>query len=339
MSGADRGTVFLIDRKHDELWSLVGLGLEEHEIRMSINLGIVGWVARNGMPVMVDDAHADPRFDPASDRDLGYHTSGLLALPIRNKAGESVGVLELLNKKTGPFTRADENLLSYFAEHVAVALQNARCHREILAKQRMESDLVLARSVQQGLLPDEPPQLEGFDIGVAYTPSLMVGGDYYDFVRLAPESLLTIVADVEGHGVASALLMANIQVALHTLASHVHALENIVKSINNMILSAARTQKLLSMFIAVLDQRRRSLHYINAGHVPPIVIRADGKTLELSEGGTLVGVLPDASYQRGCVEFSSGDIVVAYTDGITEATDAHDNEYGVARLLDVVRTV
>jgi phosphoserine phosphatase RsbU/P len=337
LSGADRGTVFLLDRKRNEVWSLVGLGLEEHEIRFSVERGIVGWVARHGRPVRLEDAYADSRFDPTVDGTLGYHTRLLLALPIRNKRDEIVGVLELLNKTDGPFSAVDQQLLSYLSDHVALALDNAQLHRELLAKQRMESDLALANSVQRGLLPEHPPELEGFDIGVAYTPSLMVGGDYYDFMPLNPQKMLTVIADAEGKGVASALMMASVRATLHTLAGHVRALEKIIKSMSEMMLSDTRTMKLLSMFVGVLDHRRRGLQYINAGHVPPVVIRQDGAVVELTEGGMVMGVSSSAFYTRGDVQFEQGDIFVGYTDGITEAMDVNGDQYGRQRLVDAVR--
>jgi len=337
LCSADRGTVFLVDRKRNEIWSLEGLGLEEQEIRLPIDRGIAGWVARHGHPVRVENARADSRFDPQVDRDLRYHTRGLLALPVRNNAGEIVGVVELLNKETGSFSVADEHSLSHLSDYVAVALENARLHRESLAKQRMESDLALARGVQRGLLPEQPPILEKFEIGVAYTPSLMVGGDYYDFLRLKPDSLMAVIADVEGKGVASALMMANLQAALHTLVAHVHALEHVVESVNNMIFSDSRTHKLLSMFVTVIEDRPRVLHYINAGHLPPTVIRRDGKTVQLNEGGMVMGVFPGTVFKRGRIQLDPGDIVAAYTDGITEAMDVHGEEYGVERLLDLLR--
>lgn len=338
LSGADRGTVFLWDRKHNEIWSLVGLGLEEHEIRVSVERGIAGWVARHGDPVRLEDAYADPRFDPTVDCALGYHTRSLLALPIRNKNDEIIGVLELLNKTEGSFSAADQEFLSYLSDHVALALDNAQLHRESLAKQRMESDLMLAHSVQQGLLPEHPPELEGFEISVAYTPSQMVGGDYYDFMPLSPQEMLTVIADAEGKGVASALMMASVRATLHTLAGHVHALEKIVKSMSEMMVSDTRTMKLLSIFVGVLDHRHRGFHYINAGHVPPIVVRQDGVVVELSEGGIVMGAVSNATYTRGYLQLKQGDILVGYTDGITEAMDIDGNQYARERLMDAVRS-
>lgn len=335
-TGADRGTVFLVDRERNEIWSLVGLGLEQQEIRMPAGRGIAGWVAHNGEPVNLANAYDDPRFEREVDRRLGYRTSSLLCLPIRGKEGETVGVLQLLNKRGGPFTPGDESLLSALSYHVALALENAQLHRERLAKQRMERDLALARSIQLSLLPENPPQLEGFDIAVSHRASLMVGGDYYDFIPLGSDTMLVVVADVEGKGVSSAMVMANLQATLHALLAHLHSLERLVASLNNMILTDTRGQKYMTMFLCLIDQRHRALHYVNAGHVPPAVVRANGTVEYLRDGGMVVGLFADVTYERGQIRLEPGDIVVGCTDGITEAMDTQENEFGVERLMEVV---
>jgi sigma-B regulation protein RsbU (phosphoserine phosphatase) len=201
----------------------------------------------------------------------------------------------------------------------------------------MERDLELARTIQARFLPEQPPEIPGFEIGISHHASQMVGGDYYDFVRLDCNTLLAVVADVEGKGVASALVMANLQATLRALVGHVHALEKLVASINQMILSDARASKYMSMFIALVDQKRRALHYINAGHVPPALLHGSGEVTLLEQGGTLVGLFPDVTYERGTLRLEPGDILVACTDGITEAMDAHELEYGRARLVESVQ--
>jgi sigma-B regulation protein RsbU (phosphoserine phosphatase) len=335
-SGAERGTVFLVDRDKQEIWSLVGLGLEQHEIRLPITKGIAGWVAQHGEMVNLADAYADPRFESEVDLRLGYRTRSLLCLPIRNKAGETIGVLQLLNKKTGPFSRGDENMLEAISDHVALALENAQLHREMVHKQRMERDLALARSIQMGLLPEAPPKLPGFDIAVSNRMSLEAGGDYYDFIQLAPDTMLTVVADVEGKGVGSAMVMANLQATLHALIAHLHSLERLVESLNDMMLADTRGQKYMTMFVTLLDQPHRTLHYVNAGHVPPAVVRSNGTVDYLREGGMVVGMFPSVKFDRGHVRLESGDIFVACTDGITEAMNAQDDEFGSQRLIEMV---
>jgi phosphoserine phosphatase RsbU/P len=335
-TGAERGTVFLVDHEHNQIWSLIGLGLDQQEIRLPISRGIAGWVAEHGETVNLADAYADPRFESEVDLRLGFRTRSILSLPIRNKDGETIGVLQLLNKKTGPFTRADEAMLRAISDHVALALENAQLHREMLHKQRMERDLALARSIQMGLLPERPPQLEGFDIAVSHRPSLECGGDYYDFIALAPNTTLAVVADVEGKGVGSAMVMANLQATLHALLAHLHSLERLVESLNDMILTDTRGQKYMTMFVGLLDQPHRTLHYVNAGHVPPAVVRANGDVEYLREGGMVVGLFPSQKFERGHVRLEMGDTVVACTDGITEAMNTADEEFGSQRLVELV---
>ncbi|MBI3664100.1 MAG: SpoIIE family protein phosphatase [Acidobacteria bacterium] len=335
-TGADRGTVFLVDKEHEEIWSLVGLGLAQQEIRIPMTKGIAGHVARTGETINLLDAYEDARFEPDVDRRLGYRTRTLLCLPILNKDNEIVGVLQLLNKATGPFSTEDTNFLRALSIHCAIAIENAQLHRELLNKQRLERDLALARSIQRGLLPEHPPAIDGFDIVVSHKPSQMVGGDYYDFIPLSPQALLLVIADVEGKGVASALVMANLQATLRALVVHLHSLERIVASVNDMILADTRAQKYMSMFVGLLDQRNRTFHYINAGHVPPAVVRANGEHVFLREGGMVVGIFPGVAYERGYLKLEPGDVFVGCTDGITEAMDVQSNEYGIERLVETI---
>jgi len=335
-TGAERATVFLVDREREEIWSLVGLGLEQQEIRMPINQGLAGWVATNGESVNIANAYEDSRFVAASDQRTGFRTTSVLCHPIRNNNDQIVGVLQLLNKKVGAFNAGDQGFLEAISLHVALALENARMHRAMLAQERLERDLALARGIQSSLLPDAPPQLSEFEISVFHRPTQMVGGDYYDFLMLDQDTLLTVVADVEGKGVASALMMSNLQAMLHTLVGHLHSLERLVEAINNLMASEGRQRKFMSMFVAMLDRRHRGLHYINAGHVPPAVVRANGTVESLREGGMVIGVIPGQSYERGFLRLEQGDVFIACTDGITEAMDRAGEEYGLERLENAV---
>jgi len=344
-TGAERGTVFLVDHEHNEIWSLVGLGLEQQVIRLPADRGIAGWVAREGVAVRLENAYNDARFEPDIDRRLGYKTKELLCLPIRNEGGSIVGVLQLLNKTDG-FGDDDEAFLDALSAHVALALEKAQLHRERVEKEKMERDLALAREIQAGFLPDAPPVFPGIEIAVSHRASQMVGGDYYDFLPVREEgreSLLLVVADVEGKGAASALVMANVQAILHALADHIDSLEKLPATINQKILTGARAAqaqgrptKYLSMFLALVEPGGRSLRYVNAGHVPPAVVRGDGGVEWLETGGMIVGLLPDIEFKCGEVSLAEGDLLVACTDGITEAMDAKGTEFSRGRLVEIV---
>jgi sigma-B regulation protein RsbU (phosphoserine phosphatase) len=348
-SGAERGTVFLVDRERNEIWSLVGLGLEQQVIRLPAEKGIAGWVAREGSAVRLEDAYADPRFEPDIDRKLGFRTRQLMCLPIRNEAGAIIGVLQLLNKAEG-FTDEDEAFLDALSAHVALALEKAQLHRERVEKEKMERDLALAREIQAGLLPEGPPAFPGVEIAVSHRASQMVGGDYYDFLPVqvdGREALLLVVADVEGKGAASALVMANVQATLHALVDHIETLEKLPATINDKLLMGARSSsttggrmtKYLSMFLALVESGGRNLTYVNAGHVPPAVIRADGRVEWLEAGGMIVGLLPDVQFECGTVALGAGDLLVACTDGITEAMDSVGNEFSRQRMAELVTGV
>ncbi len=338
-TGAERGTVFLVDAAKNEIWSLVGLGLEQQVIRLPADRGIAGWVAQNGRSVRLENAYEDPRFEPEIDRRLGFRTKQLLCLPIRNEAGNIVGVLQLLNKEE-PFTGEDEAFLDALSAHVAIALEKAQLHRERVEKEKLERDLSLAREIQAGLLPDAPPVVPGVEIAVSHRPSQMVGGDYYDFLPAADKGgLLIVVADVEGKGAASALVMANVQATLHALADQPMALEKLPETINQKMTAAGsggRRTKYLSMFLALLDESGKRLRYVNAGHVPPAMIRADGSCEWLTSGGMVVGLLPEQAYECGELALGKDDVLVACTDGITEAMDANGTEFGRPRLAELV---
>jgi sigma-B regulation protein RsbU (phosphoserine phosphatase) len=254
----------------------------------------------------------------------------------------------LLNKAEG-FTDEDEAFLDALSAHVALALEKAQLHRERVEKEKMERDLALAREIQAGFLPDAPPAFPGIEIAVSHRASQMVGGDYYDFLPVqveGGEALLVVVADVEGKGAASALVMANVQATLHALADHVEPLEKLPATINHKLLMGARASvspgratKYLSMFLALVESGGRNLRYVTAGHVPPAVIRADGCVEWLDVGGMIVGLLPDVQFECGTVALGAGDLLVACTDGITEAKDAAGTEFSRQRLAELVTSL
>lgn len=335
---ADRGSVFLVDNRQKELWSIVAFGLDHQEIRMPWGHGIAGRIAETGETINVENAYQLPYFESSFDQRFNYHTRSLLGMPIRHHTGEVVGVIQLLNKTTGPcFTAEDEDFLSKLSGHMAMALENARLHRESLEKQRMEKELALARGIQRSLLPDEPPVIPGFELAVANEPCFEVGGDYYDFLHLGPQSLLLVIADVEGKGVSSALVMSNLQATLRALVMHLHSLEVLALSLNEMIYNDTKSEKYLSCFLGLVDTRRNGLHYINAGHVPPILVDGVAGTYTLlEEGGTVVGLFPKTDYTRGTAQLKTGDILVCCTDGILEACNEGDEEFGTEKLAATV---
>ena len=335
---AERGTVFLVDKYREELWSIAASGLDHQEIRIPFGSGTAGQVALTGELVNTEDAYTLLSFDPALDQRLNYRTRSMLTLPIRHHSGEIVGVLQLLNSQNGRFSPEDVGFLTKLSGHMAMALENAQLHRDSMEKQRLERELSLARSIQQRLLPEAPPVVPGYDIAVLRDFCFDVAADYYDFINLGPQSLLLVSAEVEGKGVSSALIMANLQATLRALMMHLHSLEVLAFSLNEMLYTYTRAGKHLSVFLGLIDTRRNVLQYVNAGHVPPILVKgSSGEVKLLEEGGTVIGLFPQADYTRGTIKLEKDDLLVCTTDGIVRISDEQKHEYGARRLTDFVR--
>ncbi|HYL91661.1 MAG TPA: GAF domain-containing protein, partial [Alphaproteobacteria bacterium] len=262
---ADRGSVFLVDQKRNELWSIVASGLDRQEIRVPIGGGVAGRVASTGEVVNVNDAYTLSYFDPSFDLRFNYKTKSLLCVPIRHQVGGIVGVIQLLNAESGSFSAEDVAFLIELSGHIAMALENVRLHRDSIDKHLLERELSLARGIQRKLLPNAPPIVPGYEIAALRDFCYDVAGDYYDFLNLGPQSLLIVCAEVEGRGIASALLMAKLQATLQALVINLHSLEVLALSLNELLYQDTHAGKQLSLFMGLVDTRRNVLHYINAG--------------------------------------------------------------------------
>jgi sigma-B regulation protein RsbU (phosphoserine phosphatase) len=198
-------------------------------------------------------------------------------------------------------------------------------------------ELKQAREIQQGLLPKDLPQLSEFEIAGAWEPACLVGGDYYDVIKLGKDKLAICIADVVGKGISAALLMANVQAAVRAFATEAATPSYVCSRINSVLCANIATGKFVTLFYGVLDASSRILQYTNAGHLRPILIGDDGNVKHLENGGALLGVFPDWKYEDSTVELDEGDLLMAFTDGITEAMDAEGEEFGEERLIQVAR--
>jgi sigma-B regulation protein RsbU (phosphoserine phosphatase) len=194
-----------------------------------------------------------------------------------------------------------------------------------------EQELQRAREIQQSLLPKEIPQLPGIAVATAWQPALAVGGDYFDVLRLDGNRLAICIADVSGKGVAAALLMANVQASLRASVRDLDSPARVCGIVNGMLRESIAGNKFVTFFCGVLDANTRTFRYCNAGHPYPILV-SDGAAHTLDEGGAVLGVFPSWDYQDSSVNLKSGDRLLLFTDGITEAEDAQGEEFGVERV-------
>lgn len=208
---------------------------------------------------------------------------------------------------------------------------------EVAGRELQEQDLERAREIQQALLPKEIAQVPGFEVVAAWEPARLVGGDYYDVIRLSDTKLAICIADVVGKGVSAALLMANVQATVRAYASEAAAPAWLCTRVNEILCSNLASDKFVTLFYGILDAESRTLRYTNAGHLPPVQIHASGRAEQLAAGGAVLGVFREWQYEDTVVHLESGDRLFLCTDGITEATRSDGEEFGEAGILEAVR--
>ena len=267
----------------------------------------------------------------------------LLPLAVRDKL---LGFISLGPKRSEePYTGSDVRLLKSVAAQTGLALENANLLQtvadEVAKRERLNREVEIAREVQERLFPQKLPVIAGLDYAGHCRPALGVGGDYYDFLALPQGHLGIAIGDVSGKGIAAALMMASLQASLRSEATR--APENLaaaVANINRLVYEASASNRYATFFYGQYDPVLGSFDYVNAGHNPPMLFRGadkDGTVIRLEPGGTVVGLLEDAHYEQGSVQLNPGDVLVAFTDGISEAMNLADEEWGEDRLIDSAR--
>lgn len=337
---SERGTVYLMSDDGKEIWSRVFAGTERLEIRQALGKGISGTVAQTGETIRIDDAYADARFDPSADRKSGFRTRSILTTPIRNRKGGIVGVFQLLNRRGGPFEASDVEYLDALSVHAALAIENARLHLSALEKERQDREIKVALSIQRALLPERAALASGrFRLAGMNELCEDASGDYYDFIELEGGRVCIAVGDVSGHGLGSAMVMAEARALLRAFAKTVPTLTKAMTMLNDFLAQDMTAGKFMSLFVGVLDPATGTLDWASAGHNPPILERAgDGPAAAFDASGPVLGVIAGMEYRRGePLTLSPGDALLLYTDGATEAPGPGGELFGEERLRAVVR--
>lgn len=260
----------------------------------------------------------------------------LLAVPIRSE-GKSLGVLVVGDKENraggvDDFDPNDVRILSLLGNQAAIALENARLHREAVEKERIEREIELAASIQRAILPQTLPEVAGLEVAGGNLPTRQVGGDFFDVFELPGGTVALCVADVSGKGVPAALLVSTVHACLHLLLDDDAAdLATVVERANRHLIRFSSTRKYATLFLAMFDPRTRELRYVNAGHNPGLLLSGGGVS-QLPSSGVPIGMLPRAVHREERRTLSPGDLLALYSDGITEAVNGQDEEFGMERL-------
>jgi len=297
------------------------------ELRLKMGEGLIGHVAVSGKPYIARDVRNDPRYINARAR-----TRSEMVAPIISNE-EVIGVFDLESDELDAYSEDDLEVLMLLASQVAIIIDKVMLHEQLIEKQRLETQLEVARQVQLELLPPRDPQLEGFDISAYNFPTEEVSGDYYDWVRVYDDQIGVMIADVAGKGMPAALLMAFLRASLRA-ASHIGYAPHISMSkVNYLLWESIERNQFVTAFYGILDATNRTLAYSNAGHNPPLLIDVDGKTRFEERGGVPLGMFRDSRYYEYFATIEPGQMLVLYTDGVTEAMNPSGEEYGGQRLV------
>lgn len=333
---ADRCLLMMRDGDNEELRVAVArlrdrVG-EVGEIRVSRN--VMDEVVMRGNSVLTSDAQHDPRF--ASGTMVLQGVRSVLAVPL----GVSDKVFGIIYADSpiaeGRFTEDHLKLLTTLASVAAIRVENAKLVEARLQQERLERELQLASEIQQRFQPAAPPLVSGYELQGISFPCYEIGGDYYDFIRRADGRLVIALGDVSGKGTAAALLMSSLHAAIHAQTGSHETLVDTVTAVNKYLAENIPPNRFVTLFFAELDPESGALSFLNAGHNPPLIVHAAGTVEQLSSGGLPLGIKGDAEYREGRTHLKHGDVLVIYSDGVTEAASPSGEEFGPTRLYEVV---
>ncbi len=262
-----------------------------------------------------------------------------LALAVPLSLGERAqGLFAVGERASGaPFAEEDRDFAFALGRQALGALESVRLHRIRAEKERQDRELAFAREIQRSLFPPAPPEIPGAALAAVSVPSQEVGGDHYDFIPLPDGRLALVVADVSGKGTPASLLMASVHASLRALAGTADPAA-LMERLSRFLYDNTQAHRYVTMFYAELDPGARRVTYVNAGHVPPCLLRATGEEVRLTCGGPVVGLLEDVSFEVGTVDLWPGDVLAVVSDGVTEACTEDDREFGERRLFESLRS-
>ena len=333
---ADRG--FIVLEQNGQLiprW--VRLRREDANDSLRISRTIVRHVMETKQAILSADAASDERFE-LSQSIADFRIRSMMCAPLVDSEGKAFGVLQIdtLDQRQR-FQPEDLELLASISSQAAIAINNAQLHEMALQQRELDRDMKVARDVQLAFLPEKKPDLAGYSFYDYYNPAEQIGGDYFDYIKLQDGRVAIVVADVVGHGVAAALLMAKLSAETHSSLLSESNPAIAMHRLNNR-LSALNIQRFVTMVLIVVDPKTHQVLMVSAGHMWPIHRKSDGSVHEpaIELGGLALGITDDVDYQQIELTLGPGESLTLYTDGINEAQDVDGKLYGIDRIRELV---
>jgi sigma-B regulation protein RsbU (phosphoserine phosphatase) len=334
---AERGVLMDVDESTGELRVLFARGVSGEKLAQeeAYSTTIVNQVVSSRQPLLTNNAMFDNRINPGQSIII-RGLRAILCAPMLVQ-DRLVGVVYVdTSMRAGNFTEADRDLLSAVAGQAGIALENARLYSVAIEKGRMEHELQLAREIQQGLLPRRMPQVPGYQIKAAWHSAREMAGDFYDAFALNDDTFGVVIADVSDKGAPSAMFMAVARSMIRSYAFAGLSPVDTLRQTNDLILDDAESGMFVTVYYSVFHKNGQSVH-INAGHNPTLLYRAStGESTYMPRGGRAIGWFPDNPLQEVQLQLSPGDVLVYYTDGLTDAENPARENFGEARLAQAV---
>ncbi|MGH9948462.1 MAG: PP2C family protein-serine/threonine phosphatase, partial [Pyrinomonadaceae bacterium] len=301
------------------------ISFELIEPRLKLGEGFLGRVALTGKPIISHDVTKDDRYFAARKP-----TRSEMVAPIISN-DQVIGAFDLESDELGAYTDDDLSVLQLLTSQVAIIIEKVQLHEQAIEKKRIEAQLEIARTVQLELLPDQDPEIVNFDISAYVFPTEEVSGDYYDWVKIFDDQIGIVVADAVGKGMPAALLMAFLRASLRAGVQIGYAPHIALAKVSNLLWDSVEDHQFITGIYGILDGTNRTFVFSNAGHNPPMLIKPDGDFRYVEYGDMPLGMFRDARYHQHFIRFEKGQVMVIYTDGITEAANEAGEEYGQDR--------
>lgn len=332
---AEQGVIALVAKQPDDVIKTVARAMVTSTERQPLHLsqGLLGWMYLNQKPLLVNNLKEDERFKGLQ---AGDFVSSVLCVPLMIKS-ELTGLLAVYNKKgDAEFTADDERLLGILAAQSAQVVESARLYEEQQSLIHLQEEVRLVSQIQIELLPKSSPQIAGYDIAGKNVPARIVGGDYFDFINVEEGRVCVCLGDVSGKGLPASLLMANLQATLRG-QTHKEVVPNeCLRRCNNMLFRSTNPEHFVTLFCGILDAEKHQFTFCNAGHNFPLWFSGGKDPVLLKTGGVVLGVIQGYAFEQETVGLAPGDVVVIYSDGVTEAMDSAEAEFGEEQLKEIV---
>jgi len=328
------GGIYLLDEETRNLRTVYAEGYckdDDIDIALKFGKGLVGWVVKTGEPLIVPDVSSHEKYI-----DCNIETRSEIVAPLKID-GKVLGVMNLESNKLAAFDENSLELMMTLASQAAISVERAILHDKLLKNEQLQAQLTIARQIQSTFLPDEDPQIDGYDISGVNIPSGEVGGDYFDFIKIIDYHTGIAIADVSGKGIPASLIMAAFRASLIAEIRNNFTIRTICSKVNHLLVESVEEGHFVTAFYGVLDSLNDVFTFANCGHTFPILIRQNRDVVFLREGGLPLGIMEDSVYDERPVSLQSGDLIFFYTDGVTEAPDKTGREYGEERIIRILQ--